>query len=285
MKSIQCEPEEFGERIIFMWMFHEIEWRQNDTECIHNSSDVSKYVRRFLRGHWSCVRPGLEKTWYRTCTEKPNREWDKTATSVILQLATESVTQFFEQPVLVKEGSWIFQKYGKKSTRHSGNHRNIELLLGTIKSVNQLSVYDFNAHCSKNSEEEETSEAPSSDDSDRSGTQNANTDIGNTTITKRRLQCFTRMSATTRRILDRNKSSSTNQIHPSKQRRQNPNQEFEGGEEYEYAFEPKTGWTWYEEKQGDLPHTSSSSSSSWQNSSRQNWNSWWCHSSKSDEEQ
>ena len=27
MKNIQYEPEEFGERLIFMWMFHEIEWR------------------------------------------------------------------------------------------------------------------------------------------------------------------------------------------------------------------------------------------------------------------
>ena len=75
--------------------------------------------------------------------------------------------------MLVKEESWIFQKYGKKSTRHSGNHRNIELLLRTIKSVNQLSLYDFIAHWSKTLDEEDTSEAPPSDDSDSSGTQNA----------------------------------------------------------------------------------------------------------------
>ena len=74
-------------------------------------------------------------------------------------------------------------------------------------------------------------------------------------------------------------------IHPSKQRRQNPNQQFEGSEDYDYVVDRKTGRKWYKEQQGHLPHTSSSSSSSWQNSSWQNWNSWWWHSSTSDEEQ
>ena len=74
-------------------------------------------------------------------------------------------------------------------------------------------------------------------------------------------------------------------IHPSKQMRQNPNQQFEGSEDYDYVVDRKTGWKWYEEQQGNLPHTSSSSSSSWQNSSWQNWNTWWWHSSKPDEGQ
>ena len=53
-------------------------------------------------------------------------------------------------------------------------------------------------------------------------------------------------------------------IYPSKQMRQNPNQQFEGSEDY--VVDRKTGWKWYKE-QGYLPHFSSSSSSSWQNSS------------------
>ena len=53
-------------------------------------------------------------------------------------------------------------------------------------------------------------------------------------------------------------------IHPSKQRRQNLNQQFEGSEEYDYVVDRKTGWKWYKEQQRDLPHTSSSSSTSWQ---------------------
>ena len=31
-------------------------------------------------------------------------------------------------------------------------------------------------------------------------------------------------------------------IHPSKQRRQNQTQHFEGSEEYDYVVDPKTGW-------------------------------------------
>ena len=41
MKRIQCEPEEFEGRIIFMSMFNEIGRRENDTECIS----------QFYRGH------------------------------------------------------------------------------------------------------------------------------------------------------------------------------------------------------------------------------------------
>ena len=74
-------------------------------------------------------------------------------------------------------------------------------------------------------------------------------------------------------------------LHPSKQMRQNPNQQFEGSEDYDYVVDRKTVWKWYTEQQGNLPHTSSSSSSSWQNSSWQIWNSWWWHTSKPDEGQ
>ena len=73
-------------------------------------------------------------------------------------------------------------------------------------------------------------------------------------------------------------------IHPSKQMRQNPNQQFEGSKDYDYVVYRITGWKWFKEQQGDLPHTSSSSSSSGRNSSWQNWTSWWWHSSKPDEE-
>ena len=87
MKSIQCEPEEFEGRIIFMTMFDETRWGENDTweECNQNSIEVSKYARRFHRGHGL-----LEKTWYKTCAVKPNKEWDGNAASMILQLVTES---------------------------------------------------------------------------------------------------------------------------------------------------------------------------------------------------
>ena len=126
-----CEPEEFEGRIIFMSMFNEIEWRENDTECIHNSFEVWKYARRFPRGHRSFLGPGLEKTWFRTCTGKPNREWDRTAASMILQLVTESGHPVFRASSVFERGELDIKEYGKKSTRFSDNEENIEMLLRT----------------------------------------------------------------------------------------------------------------------------------------------------------
>ena len=38
-------------------------------------------------------------------------------------------------------------------------------------------------------------------------------------------------------------------LHPSKQMRQNPNQQFEGSEDCDYVVDGKTEWKWYKEKQ------------------------------------
>ena len=38
-------------------------------------------------------------------------------------------------------------------------------------------------------------------------------------------------------------------IHASKQGRQNPNQQFQGSEEYDCVVDRKTGWRWYKEQQ------------------------------------
>ena len=74
MKSIQCEPEHFSGRIIFMSMFHDIVLGENGNteECIQNSIKVSKYARRFPCGRWSFLKPGSEKEWYKTCSDKPD---------------------------------------------------------------------------------------------------------------------------------------------------------------------------------------------------------------------
>ena len=82
--------------------------------------------------------PGLEKTWCRTCTEKSNREWDRTAGSMILQLVTESCHPVFRASSAFERGELDIREYGKKSTRLSDNDRNVEWFLRAIKSVNQL---------------------------------------------------------------------------------------------------------------------------------------------------
>ena len=132
-------------------------WREIDNwqECHQNCVEVSKYARRFHRGHWTFLGLGLEKTWYKTCLViKPNREWDKNAASMILPLVTESRHPVFRASSPFERGELDIREYGKKSTRFSDNDRNIELLLRTIKSVNQLSFYEFIAHWSKNLDED-----------------------------------------------------------------------------------------------------------------------------------
>ena len=69
-----------------------------------------------------------------------NGEWDGTAASMILELVTESRHSVFRASSAFERGELDIREYGEKSTRLSDNDRNVELLLRTIKSVNQLSI-------------------------------------------------------------------------------------------------------------------------------------------------
>ena len=142
IKVIQCEPEHFNGRIIFLSMFDDIMWRENDNteECNHNAIEVGKYARRFPRGHWSFLGPGQEKTWYKTCSDKPNREWDKTAAMMILQVVTEFAHPVLRASSAFERGKSDMKEYGK-SSRFDDNEGNIEMLLHTVISVNLLSIY------------------------------------------------------------------------------------------------------------------------------------------------
>ena len=69
------EPEQFQGRITFMSMFNDIKWgtKDNETECIANSTLVSLFAKSFPAGRWSFFGPG-EKKWYSTHEYKPQRE-------------------------------------------------------------------------------------------------------------------------------------------------------------------------------------------------------------------
>ena len=53
MAELQCEPENFTGRNIFMSMFNDIVWdaKGNYELCENNSKTIKKYAERFLRGH------------------------------------------------------------------------------------------------------------------------------------------------------------------------------------------------------------------------------------------
>ena len=74
MRDLQCEPEHFRDRIIFMSMYNDIaKGEKGKTErCEHNSQTVAECAHKFPRGHWSFLEPGTENNWYGTYTDKPD---------------------------------------------------------------------------------------------------------------------------------------------------------------------------------------------------------------------
>ena len=89
MTDLQCEPEQFKGRIIFMSVYNDIDLtrRGNQEKCMMNFVTVANYARRLPRGRWSFLGPGSEKKWYGTYSDKPCGDWDKTAERMMLNLA------------------------------------------------------------------------------------------------------------------------------------------------------------------------------------------------------
>ena len=88
MRDLQCEPEQFKDRIIFMSMYNDIVWRErgNTEKCETNSVTDANCASIFPLdvGHfWELVS---EKKWYGTYSDKPDEDRDKTAERMMLSL-------------------------------------------------------------------------------------------------------------------------------------------------------------------------------------------------------
>ena len=142
MTELQCEPEQFKGRIIFMSMYNDIVWgeRGNTVKCFEKSVTVANYAHRFLLGRWSFWGPGSEKKWYGTYSDEPDVDWDKTAEPMMLNFA-ESGHPIFRATSALEGGGLRSKEKGEKSVHFNGNEETIELILRTIISVNQLSIY------------------------------------------------------------------------------------------------------------------------------------------------
>ena len=81
------EPEQFQGRIVFMSMFNDILWgyKDNETECIANSTLVSLFAKRFPAGRWSFLGPGSETKLYSTNKERPGGKWDRVAELMMIK--------------------------------------------------------------------------------------------------------------------------------------------------------------------------------------------------------
>ena len=136
------EPEQFQGRIIFMSMFNDIIWwiKDNEKECIANSTLVSLLAKRFPAGHWSFLRPGSETKWYSTYNERPQGEWDKVAELMMVKFG-ESGHPVFRATSPLSRGTLKSKGGGKLSIHFCADGDTIETVFRTIISVNQLSIY------------------------------------------------------------------------------------------------------------------------------------------------
>ena len=98
-----------------------------------------------LSGSIAVIGLSWDLDWNRLGTRlvliKPNREWDKTAAMMILQMVTESSHPVFRASSVFERGKLDIKEYGKTSTLFDDHEGNIEMLLRTVISVNQLSIY------------------------------------------------------------------------------------------------------------------------------------------------
>ena len=113
--------------------------------CIATSKSVADYARRFAHGHWSFLGPGSEKKWCGTHTYKPNGKWDRVAEDMMINFS-ESGHPVFSGSIASERGALKSNRKGKLSIHFRGDDEIAEVVLRTIISVNQLSVYRAVAH-------------------------------------------------------------------------------------------------------------------------------------------
>ena len=135
------EPGQFQGRIIFMSMFNDITWRikDNEKECIADSTLVSLFAKRFPAGHWPFLGPGSETKWFSIYNERPQGERDKVAELMIK--FGESGHPVFRASSPLSRGTLESKGGGKLSFHFCAAGDTIETVFRTIISVNQLSIY------------------------------------------------------------------------------------------------------------------------------------------------
>ena len=104
------EPEEFGDRIIFMSVFNDIDrtLKGNEGNCISNSDKVKTYAQRFSQGHWTFFGLGDEKKWYGNRKNKPEGKWDSVDSKMVQRFRETGHHVFAGASALSR---WILQRF------------------------------------------------------------------------------------------------------------------------------------------------------------------------------
>ena len=101
---------------------------------------VATYAKKCPFGFWSYLGPGCEKKWYGTRVNKPNDEWNRVAEIMMINFA-ESGHPFFQATSPLERGELKSKGDGKKTIHYNGSEETVELILRTVISLNQLSIY------------------------------------------------------------------------------------------------------------------------------------------------
>ena len=125
-----------------MSMYNDIVWdgKGNKEQCEYNSQTVAEYASKFPRGHWSFLGPGSEQKWYETFSHKPDGSWDRMAEEMMKNFS-RSAHPIFRASSAFERGELRSKGGRRKSIHFNGSTENIELLLRTVISANQLSIY------------------------------------------------------------------------------------------------------------------------------------------------
>ena len=146
MTELKCEPEHFQGRIIFMSMYNHIVWRErrntgkrgNKESCIANAHRVKEDARRFTRGHRSFPGSGSEKKWHATHVCKPDGQCDEVAENMMINFV-EIGNPTFRASSALERGE--LKSKEMRSIQFNGSDETIELILRTVISINQLTIY------------------------------------------------------------------------------------------------------------------------------------------------
>ena len=105
--------------------------------CIANALRVTEYApkirARTLVVSWAWIREEIQ-------VNKPDGEWDKTAEGMMLNFA-EGGHPVFRATGLLERGELKSKGKGAKNSHFNGSDETIDLILRTVISVNQLTVY------------------------------------------------------------------------------------------------------------------------------------------------
>ena len=140
LQDQNIQPEHFEGRIIFMSMFNDIDWTKRRHSDVFQIPKKLRSTRRDSHedtGHSSAVETKRNGTELSTVHLKeneipsPQRWWD---------ISKKLVTQYSRASVLLSRE--ILKRKGGRCTLHfDADSSNTELLLRTIHSANQLSIY------------------------------------------------------------------------------------------------------------------------------------------------